>query len=294
MRRKKISAFDVFNTLLMLVVILITVYPLYMQVILSIGTTKDAYSTGLLLFPSGIDLSGWKVIKGYKSLWRGYGNSIVRVILGAFLTLLVTTLYAYPLSKRECPMKKFFTIAIFIPMFFGGGMIPTYLQIRNLHLSNTIWCMVLPGMISGYNVFIIRNFYMTMDPAIEDAARIDGAGEFRIFWQIKLLLAKPVIATVGLWAAVGHWQEWFSNLLYIDDQKKWVVMMVTRKILVDQDYSSMAEAARNLGMGTVKGGSNEIQIRACVILITVLPMLVVYPFVQKYFVKGINLGATKG
>jgi len=291
---KKTSIFDIILYLVMAVIIIITVYPFYSQVIISVSSTEDVYKTGLILWPSSIDFSGWKIMMGYRTIWGSYLNTVLRVLVGTSFSVLVTALFAYPLSKSYLPFRQFFTSLVFITMFFGGGLIPNYLLMKNLNLINSFWVMILPGLITGYNVFIMRNFFMGIPDSLEESAKIDGASDLLIFFKIIIPMSKPVLATVALWVGVGHWQEWFSNLLYIDDSKKWVIMMVARKILIDQDFGSMAEATRNLGMGILKGSSNEVQIRACVITATVLPMLFVYPFIQKYFVKGVNLGAIKG
>lgn len=259
---KKTSIFDIILYLVMAVIIIITVYPFYSQVIISVSSTEDVYKTGLILWPSSIDFSGWKIMMGYRTIWGSYLNTVLRVLVGTSFSVLVTALFAYPLSKSYLPFRQFFTSLVFITMFFGGGLIPNYLLMKNLNLINSFWVMILPGLITGYNVFIMRNFFMGIPDSLEESAKIDGASDLLIFFKIIIPMSKPVLATVALWVGVGHWQEWFSNLLYIDDSKKWVIMMVARKILIDQDFGSMAEATRNLGMGILKGSSNEVQARS--------------------------------
>lgn len=287
--------FDFINYTLMALIFIVTVYPFYNQVILSLASSKDIYSTGLLLYPHSLWLKGWETMLHYTALWRGYFNTIIRTLLGITISVFFTSLMAYPLSKKELPFNGIITKFILVTMYFGGGLIPNYILIKNLNMFNTIWVMVIPGMISGFNVFIMRNFFRTIPESIEDSAKIDGASHINIFFRIVLPLSVPVIATVSLWVGVGHWQEWYSNVLYIQQPQKWVMMMVARKILVEQVYNSLDAAGRAMGsMSTIKGSPDERQMRACVIVASVLPMLLAYPFLQKYFVKGITLGAVKG
>jgi putative aldouronate transport system permease protein len=287
--------FGLVNTVLMILVMVITLYPFYNQILVSIASPADVFNVELLLLPTKLDFSGWIVIGHYQSLWRGYMNTIIRVALGVTLSVFCTALMAYPLSKPQLPFNRLVTTLIVITMFFSGGLIPTYMLIRSLGLFNTIWVMVLPGMVSGFNVFIMRNFLKELPESLEESARMDGASYLLVFFAILIPLSKPVLATIALWVGVAHWQEWFSNLLYIQTPRKWVMMMIARKILIEQDYATMDAARANVGMRTtIKGAPNEQQMRAAVIVVSVAPMLIIYPFLQRYFVKGITLGAVKG
>ena len=200
---------------------------------------------------------------------------------------------AYVLSKRYFPHRTFWTLFIVFTMFFSGGLIPTYLVVKNLGLLNTYSSMILPGFISAYNMVIIRNYFMSLPEEIEESCLIDGAGRFRIFLQIILPLSKPILATVALWLVVGHWNSWFDVLIYISDDTKFTLQIVLRRIIITGskeilDTSAAANAAEMESVVSSEG------LKAACIFVTTLPILCAYPFVQKFFVKGIMIGSLKG
>ena len=285
--------FDIFNVILLLFLIIITVYPVWNQFILSFADRQYLYAVTPQWYPKSINLDGYKAVLKYKDIWMGYLNTIIRTVLGTFLCLLCTAMFAWPLTKKELPGNSLISKAIVFTMLFGGGMIPSYLLINNtLHLNNTIWALILPMLVTPYNVFIMRNFFLTVPEALEESVRIDGAGYFRIFWQIIMPLSKPVLATVALWIAVGHWQAWYDNLLYLQDPSRWGLQMVLREILVSNQSTNMQQAvAAAFGSTTAV---DERQLNSVVIIVGILPMVVIYPFLQKYMNKGVILGAVKG
>lgn len=288
-KRKKNTFFDYFNILLMLVIMIVTIYPFWNQLMISMATTEDIYNTKLMLFPSAFNWTSYQIILDYDLLWNGYLNTIIRTILGTAFSLILTVLTAYPLSKKELPFNRLFTIYVLIPMFFNGGLIPNFVLIRNLHFIDTIFALIIPGAISTFNVLIIRNFVNTIPKEIEEAATIDGASHLRILFKIMLPLMVPVIATVGLWIGVGHWQAWYDNLLYISTPEKWGFMMLTRKLVIENTtVGSLNTVAQNTA-----SFYDQRQLRAAIIVISIVPMLLVYPFLQRYFTKGIVLGAVK-
>lgn len=295
--RKKMTAgnliFMLINTCLMILVIVITIYPFWNQFILSFAKKEYLYSVHAQWYPKSLDLSSYRVILHYRDVWIGYLNTIIRTVLGTVLSLLVTGMASYPLTKKDFPCNKLLTFMILFTMLFSGGLIPSYLLItQQLHLSNSIWALILPGLATPYNIFIMRNFFMTVPDSLEESARIDGAGYFRIFWQIILPLSKPVIATVGLWVAVGHWQAWYDNLLYLTDPNKWGLQMFLREILVRNQGTNMLQAVTST-FGD-KNAVDERQLMSAIIVISVLPMVIVYPFLQKLMHRGIIIGAVKG
>ena len=176
-------------------------------------------------------------------------------------------------------------------MLFTGGLIPNYLLIKNLGLLNSVWSLVLPGMISAFNVLIMRNFFRSIPESLEESARVDGAGYIRIFTRIILPLSMPVLATIALWVGVGHWNAWFDSLIYIADGRKQVLQVILRRIIIENDTSDMKSMIQKMGSHTEYTGR---QLQSTVIMLSIIPMLVVYPFVQKYFVKGVMIGAIKG
>lgn len=286
---KRYTAFDYLNIAFMVLLMLVTLYPFWNQLMISISTTKDIYGTGLMLLPKAVSTASYKVIFGFKLLWKAYANTIIRTVLGTAISVFLTLLTAYPLSKRSLPFNKAFTGFILITMFFNGGLVPNYMLIRNLHLIDTIWALVLPGCISTFNVLIVRNYLMTLPPALEEAAIIDGASQFRVLIKIVLPLSVPVLATVALWVAVGHWQAWYDNLLYITTPDKWGFMMMSRKIVIENTSVGNMQQL----MSSAREFVDQRQMRGAVIMMSVIPMLLIYPFIQKYFVRGIVMGAVK-
>jgi putative aldouronate transport system permease protein len=292
---RKPNLFDLCNYTLMILIIIITLYPFYSQVIASFSSPDYIWKAKVYLFPNDIDFTGWRVMGRYDALWQGYLNTIIRTILAVVLSTLITASMAYPLSKKNMPLNKFTTVFVLITMFFSGGLIPGYILVRQLGMFNTVWAMVLPGLVNAFNVFIMRNFFITLPEAMEESARIDGASYLRVFFSIVLPLSTPVLATIALWVGVANWQEWFSNYLFVPEQGKQVMMMVVRRILVENHMQSLEETLLRMGESKhLEGSPNEAQLKACVIVVSVAPMLLVYPFVQRYFVKGISLGAIKG
>ncbi|TDF96144.1 carbohydrate ABC transporter permease [Paenibacillus piri] len=277
--------------LFMIVIAVVTLYPFWNQVVTSISDESTLYNTGVVLFPSKLSFESYHVIFQYKAIWSGYGNTILRTILGVSLSLTFTALFAYPLSKQDLPFNRTITSFVLFTMLFSGGLIPNYLLVKNLGIFNSIWALVLPSMISAFNALIMRNFFRSIPDSLEESARVDGAGYFFIFRKIIVPLSKPVIATVALWIAVQHWNAWFDALIYITDPKKQVLQVVLRKIIVDNNMDQLNAMLYQLDQ---KDMFSTRQLQATVIMFSVIPMLAVYPFVQKYFVKGVMIGAVKG
>ncbi|MZQ80904.1 ABC transporter permease subunit [Paenibacillus sp. 5J-6] len=286
---EKIGEFSLY--LVMIVITLITLYPFWNQVVTSVSAENTLYTTGMLLLPSKLSFESYHVIFQYKAIWSGYGNTILRTVLAVSLSLTFTALFAYPLSKKDLPFNRGITSLVLFTMLFSGGLIPNYLLIKKLGIYNSIWALVLPSMISAFNALIMRNFFRSIPESLEESARVDGAGYFFIFRKIIVPLSKPVLATVALWIAVQHWNAWFDALIYITDPKKQVLQVVLRKIIVD---NNMDQLNAMLYQFDQKDMFSTRQLQATVIMFSVIPMLVIYPFVQKYFVKGIMIGAVKG
>ncbi|MDQ6423478.1 carbohydrate ABC transporter permease [Paenibacillus sp. LHD-117] len=275
-------------------IMLVTLYPFWTQVVISLdgaGVDGAAYASGFVLFPAKPTFGSYELAFKFDAIWSGYGYTLLRTGLGVLLSIVFTSITAYPLSKRDLPFNKYFTGMILFTMLFAGGTIPSYLLIKELHLMNTIWSLVIPGMIGAFNVLIMRNFFRSIPEELEESARVDGAGYARIFIQVVLPLSKPVLATVALWVGVGHWNAWFDSLIYITDPDKQVLQVVLRKIIIQNDTSDITQIIQNLGKTTEYTGR---QLQATIVMFSIIPMLIVYPFIQKYFVKGVMIGAIKG
>ncbi|MFC4600956.1 carbohydrate ABC transporter permease [Cohnella hongkongensis] len=278
----------------MAVIMVVTLYPFWTQVVISLdgaGVGGTAYASGLILWPKELTLASYKLAFEFSELWTGYANTLLRTFVGVLLSVFFTALTSYPLAKRDLPFNGLFTGVILFTMLFGGGLIPTYLLIKQLNMINTLWVLVIPGMIGAFNVLIMRNFFRSIPEELEESARVDGAGYTRIFFQIVIPLSKPVLATIALWVGVGHWNAWFDAMIYVSDPDKQVLQVILRKIVIQNDMSDINNVINSIGKATAFSGR---QLQATVIMFSIIPMLIVYPFIQKYFVKGVMIGAIKG
>lgn len=287
-RRASISSrvFDVIVYTLLVLVALVTIIPFLQVVTISMSPPEVVASYGLHLFPTKIDMEGYRSIFKYKLLWSSYYNTIVRTALGTGLSMVLYIVGAYPLSKRYLPNRRFWMFFVIFTMYFSGGMIPSYLLINNwLKLSNTLWALILPPAMSAYNLIIVRNFFESIPDSLEESARIDGARETTVLFKIVVPLSKPVLATVALWCMVSHWNAWYDCMLYIRDDAKHVLQYTLQRILLDGQVQDLDNIGAKVNTETMKMAS---------IVVSILPIMVVYPFVQKYFTKGVMIGAVKG
>ena len=292
------KVFMIFNYIYIILAVGIVLYPLVYIISASISDPQYVNSGEMWLFPKGITLEGYKTILANNSIWRGYLNTIYYTALGTTINLLVTLPAAYALSRPDFYGHKTFTTFLLITMFVSGGLIPTYLVIKNLGMLNTVWALVLPGAASVYNIVVTRTFFQSTIPReMEEAAIIDGCSDFKLFMKIVLPLSTPIIAVMALFYGVGHWNCFFSAFIYLSDKAMYPLQMVLREILVLQDMSS-----NSIG-GTMTGEMAELLyskqqlaavIKYGVMIVSTLPIIMIYPFLQKYFVKGMMVGSVKG
>ena len=281
--------FGVFNVIFLALIAILCLYPFLYTVSISLSSAAEASRDGLHLFPREISLTSYKMVLSDPNIVNGYINSIIRTVLGTFLTVTASCIAAYPLARREMPHRALITFIIVFTMLFGGGMVPGYLLIKKLGFINTIWALVIPGMLGAFNIIIVKNFFQSLPESLIESARMDGAGEWRILFQIYIPLSKPVLATVALWSAVGHWNAWFDALLYITDDRKQVLQTFLQRIVIESGTQMMELGITDTSVLQFTGET----IKAATIIVTILPIICVYPFVQKYFVKGIMLGGVK-
>ena len=292
------KVFMIFNYIYIILAVGIVLYPLIYIISASISDPQYVNSGEMWLFPKGFTLEGYKTILANNSIWRGYLNTIYYTVLGTAINLVVTLPAAYALSRPDFYGHKTFTTFLLITMFVSGGLIPTYLLIKNLGLLNTVWALVLPGAASVYNIVVTRTFFQSTIPReMEEAAIIDGCSDFKLFMKIVLPLSTPIIAVMALFYGVGHWNGFFSALIYLSDKAMYPLQMVLREILVLQNMSS-----NSIG-GTMTGEMAELLyskqqlaavIKYGVMIVSTLPIIMIYPFLQKYFVKGMLVGSVKG
>jgi putative aldouronate transport system permease protein len=281
--------FNLVNTLVLGLLGLSCVYPFIYVLSMSLSSAAEASRQGLHLFPWQVSWTSYKIVLSDPGILLGFWNSIVRTVVGTILTLLATCVAAYPLSRKEMPHRSLLQFLILFTMLFGGGLVPNYLLIHRLGLINNRFSLILPGLITGFNVIVLRRFFQAIPDSLCESARIDGAGEWRILFSIFIPLSKPVLATVALWTAVAHWNAWLDALLYITDGRKQVLQVALQSIVVQNSFKAMDMGVTD---AAVVDFSSE-TVKAATIMITVLPMLLLYPFVQKYFVRGILLGSVK-
>ena len=283
--------FNVCNYIILTLLAMTTLYPFLYTLTISLSTPAEAIKPGLHILPnfSNITLDSYKFVLENDTIWLAYRNTIVRTVLGTTLQLLVTLLFAWGYSQKEYMFKKFFVLYIMGTMVLPTAQIPVFLNLKQLGLLDNFWVYILPGLIGPFNVIVARSFFQSLPESLNESARIDGAGEFRIFFQIIVPLSKPVIMTIALWDAVAHWNAWLDAMLYMSDDR-----YITLQKYIQQITGA---AARRFAASADPEKNQEIlgeTLQSASIMVAVIPMLCIYPFIQKYFVKGVTLGAVKG
>lgn len=282
--------FTVCNYLLLILCCLLVIYPIYYMFIISISDGYAVLRGEVKWFPVGVDLAAYKAVLSSPDIPHAYWNTVVYTLLGTFINVSMTALCAYPLSRKKFFGRNVFSFMIIFTMFFDAGMIANFMVVSSLHLYNTIWAIVLPGAINAWYMVIMRTFFQQLPEELYESAYLDGAGDFVVFTRIALPLSVPTIMTMVLFYAVGHWNSWFNALIYLDDKVKYPVQLIMRNIVLSGETAALSSAASVAG----DVGIIATNIKYAVVFVTMLPILLVYPFIQKYFVKGILVGALKG
>ncbi|MGI6183311.1 MAG: carbohydrate ABC transporter permease [Candidatus Fimadaptatus sp.] len=272
---------------LMAVMLVLFLYPIWETVVRSLSTPETADHPGLKLWPREFTVDAYKNVLKNPDFLIGFKNSVVRTVLGSLIAVAFTFCGGYALSRRDLPGKGIITFYIVLTMFISAGLIPTYLNIRNLGMFNTIWAWVLPGAVSAWNLTICRNFIGSLPYELEESAMVDGAHPLTIVFRIVLPLSAPILAVLVLWTAVGQWNSWFDAMIYTPDNSMTVLQLVVRRMIVSStDESNLLAAAKSDVTSTT--------MKCATIMVSTIPILCVYPFLQKYFVKGVMVGALKG
>lgn len=288
--------FDTVIFIILTLILFIVAYPLYWVIISSFSDPTAVSAGKVLLRPMGFTLKGYAEVFKNSQVMRGFFNSIVITVVGVCVNLAVTLPTAYALSRDNFSGKKPITVFYMITMFFGGGMIPTYLVVKNMQLLNTIWALVLPGCLSVYNMIVARTFFKSnISEELYEAGEIDGCTQSRFFFQIALPLSKAIIAIMVLYYGVGHWNSYFSALLYISDQDKYPLQLVLRNILITNQTALSQTATTAAARAALQEQQQLIDVmKYSLIIISSVPVLIMYPLVQKHFVKGVMIGSVKG
>ncbi|MEK3787201.1 MULTISPECIES: carbohydrate ABC transporter permease [Paenibacillus] len=282
--------FDYLNITLLSAFALLTVLPFIYVIAGSFATQKELLTRGFILFPTEFSLDAYKYIFSTPTLVKSLFVTIYITLFGTLINIFLTCLMAYPLARKDMDFRRPILMLIVFTMLFSGGMIPTFLVVKQLGMINTYWSLLIPGAISAFNLIIIRNFFQQLPESLEESAKIDGCNDLSVFFRIVIPLSMPAIATFSLFYAVGHWNTYFNAVLYINDNTKWPIQVLLRQFVI--------LASGGIGDSTAMEADYvappEQSLKMAVIVVSTLPILLVYPFLQKHFAKGVLLGSVKG
>ena len=283
---------DIVKVVFLAFVVVVTVYPFWNIFIISINDATDAIRGGLYFLPRKLSLSSYAEILGRSTFLASIKVSVGRTLIGTPIAVLVTAMLAYPLSRKDLVGRKFWNLLFVFTMYFGGGLVPYYMVLKGIRMLNTFWVFIFPMMMSVYNMILIRSYIESMPDSLFEAAKIDGANDLVVFVKMVIPLSKPILMTVALFVAINQWNSWFDAYLYTSDQ----ALKPMQSILVEILNQYQTGASTSQAMSNAKAGVTVTpdSIRMAATMVATLPIIMVYPFVQKYFVKGIMLGAVKG
>lgn len=280
--------FDIINITIMLLISFVMLYPMLHVLFASFSDSAELMiHTGLLLKPAGFSLEAYNYVLNYDAIPKGYSVTLFVVIVGTALNIILTAFAAFFISRTDQFLAKYVSMMIIFTMFFGGGMIPEYLNVKQLGLYDSIWALIIPVALSAFNIVILRTSFQALPASLEESAKLDGAGPFTLLFRIFIPLSKAVLAVLVLYYGVAHWNSWFSAMLYIQDRRLYPLQLILREILISNDTSSMLSTSGDVTMIAEA-------IKYALIVVTTLPILCLYPFLQKYFTKGVLIGAVKG
>lgn len=289
-RRIHVSAayrtFTVFNTILMIVISAVTLYPFLYLVAQSFSSERAIVAGEVGIIPVDFNVTTYVSIFKKGEFFHFYGNTIIYSVVGTFLSLLMSSMLAYPLSKKELRLNKFIGPFVIFTMYFGGGMIPNFVLMTKLGLRDTVASFILPGLIGTYYVILMKSFFQSIPRELEEAGQIDGLTQIGVFFRIVLPLSKAIIATMTLFYMVGYWNNWFNAFLYLDTREKWPVAYHLKQIISGTQTSNDPGA-------TADAAQISANIKSCSMVLTAAPLICIYPFIQKYFVQGMMLGGVK-
>ena len=285
---------NIFIIVVLAIIAVVVMYPLYLVILASISDPTYISQGKVWFLPKGINFEAYKKLLDEKIIWIGYRNSLFYTIFGTFLQMIVTTAASFALSKKDLPGRSWITLFFVFTMYFSGGMIPTYLVIKQFGMINTIWALLIPCIFGPYNLVISRNYFENSIPeSVYESAALDGAGQFRTFVQIAVPLAKPVLAVMSLNFALGHWNSYLEPMLYISDDEIQTLQVFIKRITMQA--ATNLESSTGLDIETFTASIRQTQLlKYAIVVVSAVPMILLYPFIQRYFVKGIMLGSVKG
>ena len=270
-------------------------FPFYNSVILSLNDGKDALTGGIYFWPRQFTLKNYELIFSDVAVYRAYGITIARTLVGTVASVFVTSIFAYSMTKKQLIGRKIYMTMCIITMYFGGGLIPTYLLMRTLHLRDSFWIFIIPGLVSVWNMIIFRSFFLQIPESLEESARIDGCNYLRTFFKIIVPVSKPVYASLGLFSAIGHWNDWFTASIYINNKNLFPMQSLLNQKINASNAAEQILAMSGSGMAAeyFNGITTKSVILTTMVIATV-PIIIIYPFLQKHFTKGMFLGSVKG
>lgn len=292
--------FDIINAFILIILCIICIYPMLYVVFASFSDPIELMKhRGFILWPLGDPtIEGYRLVFQNPSITTGYKNTIIYVVAGTAINIFMTSLGAYVLSRKNVLWKNLMMFIVTFTMFFSGGMIPTYLLIKDLNMLDTRWAILIPGAISTYNMIIMRTAFAAIPDSLEESAKIDGANDFLVLFRIILPLSTAVLAVMVLFYGVDHWNEWFNASIYLRDRSLLPLQVIMREILIENDMQSMGDVGSALGGADIQAGADVVYfarqlVQYCTIVVATAPILALYPFLQRYFVKGVMIGSLK-
>ena len=291
---RRVERFDLVVIAVLFVTGAVTLYPVINVFSISLSHPNEV-ARGITWLPRHLDLSAYAFILDHPMIGVGYRNSLIYVTIGTTINLVMTCLCAYPLSKKGLVGRKFVMLLIVFTMFFSGGLIPTYLLVRALGMVNTMWALLIPGAIAAYNMIILRTFFQSIPQDLEESAFLDGAGRWRILASIVLPLSKAGLAAIGLFYALGHWNSYFNALIYLNDAEKYPLTMIVREIVLQEVVLKRQELSGDVfdAEREAKFAAYTQNFRYATVFVSIIPMLIIYPFLQRYLVQGVMIGSLK-
>lgn len=287
------KAFNVFNVCLMVLMLVFFLYPLLNMLSISMSDEYAVLRAEVTFYPIGFSTQAYSMIFQSSELWRSVYNSLFVAIVGCVCSLLILSIAAYPLAFGDFYGKKVYNALILFTMWFSGGIIPTFLTIIQLGLYNSLWALIVNGMLSAYNVVIVRSYFDSIPTSIVESARIDGANDYRILFRLVMPLSKPVLATVSLWVIVGHWNDFLNPLIFLSDRQNYTLQLTLKELVLNAE-SSIHNISMNSSTTTSGAVALGQQVRNAVLVVSMIPMIALYPFVQRFFIGGVMLGSVKG
>ncbi|MBQ8814254.1 MAG: carbohydrate ABC transporter permease [Lachnospiraceae bacterium] len=290
LKKKKISSMDIVAFLVLTLGGIIVLFPFWNMIVISFTTQKEYMETPLLIFPKNPVLEAYQALVGDGRIWIGFRTTFLYLLLGVPLNLFLTTSLAYGLSRKDYPGSKLIRALILFTMLFGGGIIPLYLVMKSMHLTNTIWAVILAYGVNTFNAILMSKFFASLPESLLESAKLDGAGDWKMLYYIIIPLSKPIFATITLFYTVDRWNEWYNSMIFVRKNSLQPLQLVLRSIVID---SQVQAKIASMGVVSIEQYAFDMAVKMAAVVVTIIPVMCVFPFLQKHFVKGVMIGAVK-